>query len=135
MTFRNSTRLPEGRFSDHKRLPASLWGIFMANRDHSDPRTPRDIRETRRKPQSQVPKSPPANGFGTFGTVHERLDPSLRSPRSPVLHRAVVGASVPSRSSQAAAAVTLRVPTARNIKPSLATPKATSPTLPLMHRG
>ncbi|OWM89108.1 hypothetical protein CDL15_Pgr026271 [Punica granatum] len=71
MTFRNSTRLPEGRFSDHKRLPASLWGIFMANRDHSDPRTPRDIRETRRKPQSQVPKSPPANGL-RLGTASQR---------------------------------------------------------------
>ncbi|OWM68073.1 hypothetical protein CDL15_Pgr023296 [Punica granatum] len=35
-------------------------------------------------------------GFGTFGTIHERLDLSLRSPMSPILHRAVVGANVPS---------------------------------------
>ncbi|PKI67385.1 hypothetical protein CRG98_012222 [Punica granatum] len=33
-------------------------------------------------------------GLGTFGTIHERLNPSLRSPRSPILHRAVAGASV-----------------------------------------
>ncbi|OWM85536.1 hypothetical protein CDL15_Pgr023430 [Punica granatum] len=33
-------------------------------------------------------------GFGTFGAVHERLDPPLRSPTSPILHHAVVGASV-----------------------------------------
>ncbi|PKI56747.1 hypothetical protein CRG98_022851 [Punica granatum] len=35
------------------------------------------------------------SGFGMFGTTHERLDSSLRSPTSPILHRAVVGASVP----------------------------------------
>ncbi|PKI59968.1 hypothetical protein CRG98_019635 [Punica granatum] len=34
-------------------------------------------------------------GLGTFGTFHELLDLSLRSPRSPILHRAMVGASVP----------------------------------------
>ncbi|PKI68958.1 hypothetical protein CRG98_010638 [Punica granatum] len=33
--------------------------------------------------------------LGTFGTFHERLDLSLRSPRKPILHRAVVEASVP----------------------------------------
>ncbi|PKI78419.1 hypothetical protein CRG98_001192 [Punica granatum] len=52
MTFQNSTWSPEGRFSGHKRLPASLRGMFVTNRDHSDPRTPRDIRKTLRKPQS-----------------------------------------------------------------------------------
>ncbi|OWM76821.1 hypothetical protein CDL15_Pgr017214 [Punica granatum] len=71
MTLRNSTWLPEGRSSGHKRLPASLRGIFMANRDHSDPRTPRDIQETLRKPRSQVPKSPPANGLRS-GTASQR---------------------------------------------------------------
>ncbi|PKI67626.1 hypothetical protein CRG98_011982 [Punica granatum] len=34
-------------------------------------------------------------GFGTFVAVHERLDSPLRSPTSPILHCAVVGASVP----------------------------------------
>ncbi|PKI46778.1 hypothetical protein CRG98_032828 [Punica granatum] len=34
-------------------------------------------------------------GFGTFGTTHGRLDPSLRSPTSLISHRAVAGASVP----------------------------------------
>ncbi|PKI58157.1 hypothetical protein CRG98_021445 [Punica granatum] len=33
--------------------------------------------------------------FGTFGTTHGRLDPSFRSPTSPISHRAVAGASVP----------------------------------------
>ncbi|PKI38249.1 hypothetical protein CRG98_041365 [Punica granatum] len=36
------TRFPEGRFSGHKRLPANFRGTFMENKDHSDPRTPRD---------------------------------------------------------------------------------------------
>ncbi|PKI66599.1 hypothetical protein CRG98_013008 [Punica granatum] len=34
-------------------------------------------------------------GFGMFGSVHERLDSPLRSPTSSILHRAVVGARVP----------------------------------------
>ncbi|PKI70909.1 hypothetical protein CRG98_008704 [Punica granatum] len=34
-------------------------------------------------------------GFGTFKTTHGRLDPSLRSPTSPIPHRVVAGASVP----------------------------------------
>ncbi|PKI39690.1 hypothetical protein CRG98_039923 [Punica granatum] len=38
----------------------------------------------------------PITGLGTFGTVHERLDPSVRSPRNPILLGAAVGASVPS---------------------------------------
>ncbi|PKI67392.1 hypothetical protein CRG98_012220, partial [Punica granatum] len=33
--------------------------------------------------------------LGTFGTVHERLGLSLRSPRSLTLHRVVVGVIVP----------------------------------------
>ncbi|PKI59624.1 hypothetical protein CRG98_019984 [Punica granatum] len=64
MTLQNSTWLPEECFSGRERLPASLRGIFMANRDHIDPRIPRDIWETLRKPRSQVPKSPPANDLG-----------------------------------------------------------------------
>ncbi|PKI67485.1 hypothetical protein CRG98_012069 [Punica granatum] len=35
-------------------------------------------------------------GLGTFRTIHERLDPSVRSPRNLILLGAVVGASVPS---------------------------------------
>ncbi|PKI72130.1 hypothetical protein CRG98_007517 [Punica granatum] len=37
----------------------------------------------------------PVAGLGTFGTFHECLDLSLRSPRNPILHCAVVRASVP----------------------------------------
>ncbi|PKI63033.1 hypothetical protein CRG98_016557 [Punica granatum] len=37
----------------------------------------------------------PLSGLGTFGTVYERLGPSLRSPMSPILHRAAVGIVVP----------------------------------------
>ncbi|PKI53389.1 hypothetical protein CRG98_026229 [Punica granatum] len=40
MTIRNSTRLPEGRFSSHGRLPASLRGASTKNRDHDGPRAP-----------------------------------------------------------------------------------------------
>ncbi|PKI70818.1 hypothetical protein CRG98_008785 [Punica granatum] len=36
-TIRNSTRLPEGRFSGSKRLPMNLRGTFTENIDHSDP--------------------------------------------------------------------------------------------------
>ncbi|PKI78945.1 hypothetical protein CRG98_000657 [Punica granatum] len=71
MTFRNSTGFPEGRSSGHKRLSANLLGTFMKNRDHSDPRTPRDTRETLRKPRSQVPRSSPAKGLRS-GTASQR---------------------------------------------------------------
>ncbi|PKI55042.1 hypothetical protein CRG98_024568 [Punica granatum] len=81
MTFRNSTWFPEGRFNGHKRLPASLRGTFMENRDHSDPRTPRDIRETQRKPRSQVPRSPPANGLRS-GTASQRSCAGQRAHRN-----------------------------------------------------
>ncbi|PKI78842.1 hypothetical protein CRG98_000767 [Punica granatum] len=70
MTFRNSTGFPEERFSGHKRLPANLRGTFMENRDHNDPRTPRDTRETLRKPRSRVPRSSPANGL-RLGTASQ----------------------------------------------------------------
>ncbi|OWM72487.1 hypothetical protein CDL15_Pgr021926 [Punica granatum] len=63
MTFRNPTRLPEGRFSGHERLPASLRGTSTKNRDHNgpraphnEPRTPQDIQGTLRKSRSQVPR-------------------------------------------------------------------------------
>ncbi|PKI56388.1 hypothetical protein CRG98_023218 [Punica granatum] len=164
--------------------------MFVTNRDHSDPRTPRDIRKTLRKPQSQVPRSSRANGprsettserphetrgsprrtirhtkgnrrpgalnstpnvrtgqnrlsrrrvtrtlvpttdksdrvprhyrvrtepstsaisphdlgFGTFGTTHGHLDPSLRCPTSPTSHRTVAGASVPTHFPETAVA-------------------------------
>ncbi|PKI67430.1 hypothetical protein CRG98_012180 [Punica granatum] len=71
MTFRNSTGFLKGHFSGRKRLPANLRGTFMENRDHSDPRTPRDTRETLRKPRSQVPRSPPADGLRS-GTASQR---------------------------------------------------------------
>ncbi|OWM80565.1 hypothetical protein CDL15_Pgr019149 [Punica granatum] len=59
MTFRNSTGVLEGRFSGRKCLLANLQDTFMENRDHSDPRTPQDVRETLKKPRSQVLRSPP----------------------------------------------------------------------------
>ncbi|PKI46027.1 hypothetical protein CRG98_033582 [Punica granatum] len=62
-TFRNSTGLPEGRFSGSKRLPMNLRGTFTENRDHSDPQTPQDIRGTLRKLRSQVPRSSQGNGL------------------------------------------------------------------------
>ncbi|PKI73400.1 hypothetical protein CRG98_006170 [Punica granatum] len=42
MTFRNPTRLPEGRFSGHERLPASLRGTSTKNRGHNGPRAPQN---------------------------------------------------------------------------------------------
>ncbi|OWM73814.1 hypothetical protein CDL15_Pgr012377 [Punica granatum] len=60
MTFRNPTRLPEGRFSDHERLPASLRGKSTKNRGHNgpraphnEPRAPQDIQGTLRKSRSK----------------------------------------------------------------------------------
>ncbi|PKI78542.1 hypothetical protein CRG98_001049 [Punica granatum] len=73
MTFRNSTWSPEGRFSGHKCLPASLRGTSTENRDHNDPRALRDIQGTLRKPRSQVPRSSRAND----------LRPGATSQRSP----------------------------------------------------
>ncbi|PKI70953.1 hypothetical protein CRG98_008686 [Punica granatum] len=91
MTLRNSTGLPEGRFSGHERLLASLRGIFMANRDHSDPRTPRNIRETLRKPRSQVPRSPPANGLRS-GTASQRTRTRQRlTETSTTMHNGAIG--------------------------------------------
>ncbi|PKI68472.1 hypothetical protein CRG98_011161 [Punica granatum] len=59
----NSTGFPEGRFGGSDRLPVNLRGTSTENRDHSDPRTPQDIRETLRKPRSQVPRSSRDNGL------------------------------------------------------------------------
>ncbi|OWM76792.1 hypothetical protein CDL15_Pgr014214 [Punica granatum] len=63
MTFRNSTRFPEGRFSGHERLPTSLRSTSTKNRDHNDPndfraphndpQAPQDIQGTLRKPRSK----------------------------------------------------------------------------------
>ncbi|PKI31297.1 hypothetical protein CRG98_048312, partial [Punica granatum] len=73
--------------------------------------------------------------FGTFGTLHEHLDLPFRSPTNPTLHHAVVGASVPSHFPETAAAAIFRVLQLVTLKPSLATPTATSPTLFLVHQG
>ncbi|PKI66965.1 hypothetical protein CRG98_012630 [Punica granatum] len=71
------------------------------------------------------------SGLGTFGAVHEHLDFSLRNPRSPILHRVVVGASVPTPFPPRC----LTGVFALNVQPSLATPIATSSTPLLIHRG
>ncbi|OWM91114.1 hypothetical protein CDL15_Pgr010144 [Punica granatum] len=63
MTFRSSTGFPEGRFSGHERLPASLQGTPTENRDHNDPRAPQDIQGILRKSRSQVPRPSRANGL------------------------------------------------------------------------
>ncbi|OWM72566.1 hypothetical protein CDL15_Pgr005035 [Punica granatum] len=73
MTFRNSTGFPKGRFSGRKRLLANLWGTIMKDRDHSDPRTPRDIRGTLRKPRSRVPRSSRTNGLRSRTTSQRSL--------------------------------------------------------------
>ncbi|PKI66790.1 hypothetical protein CRG98_012796 [Punica granatum] len=62
---------PEGRSSGSERPPVNLRGTFTENKDHNDPRTPRDIQETPRKPRSQVPRSSRANGFRP-GTTSQR---------------------------------------------------------------
>ncbi|PKI64640.1 hypothetical protein CRG98_014978 [Punica granatum] len=56
-------------------------------------------------------------GLGTFGTVHERLGPSLRSPRSPILYRAVVGVTVPTSFSLSCRYRCSRVSIARHVQP------------------
>ncbi|PKI59462.1 hypothetical protein CRG98_020152 [Punica granatum] len=70
-------------------------------------------------------------GLGTFGTFHERLDLSLRSPRSLILHRVVVGASVPTPFSPSCRCRCLTGAHCPSRPASLATPKATSPILSL----
>ncbi|PKI59330.1 hypothetical protein CRG98_020285 [Punica granatum] len=68
-------------------------------------------------------------GLGTFGSAHGHLDLPLRSPMNPISHRAVAGASVPTRFLETAAAAPLSGHSTRSSKPSLATLKAASPTL------
>ncbi|OWM77830.1 hypothetical protein CDL15_Pgr009377 [Punica granatum] len=70
-TFRNSTGLPEGRFSGSKCLPVNIRGTFTENRDHSDPRTPQVIRGTTEKARSQAIRSSRANGLRS-GTTSRR---------------------------------------------------------------
>ncbi|PKI46855.1 hypothetical protein CRG98_032751 [Punica granatum] len=77
MTFRNSTRFPEGRLSGHERLPASLRGTSTENKDHNDPRAPQDIQGTLRKPRSKVLRSSRAYG----------LRPRATSQQSPMGHK------------------------------------------------
>ncbi|PKI60089.1 hypothetical protein CRG98_019524 [Punica granatum] len=57
-------------------------------------------------------------GLGTFGIVHERLGLSLRSPRSPILHRAAVGVIVPTSFSPSCHCRCSRVSTAHHVQPS-----------------
>ncbi|PKI41503.1 hypothetical protein CRG98_038105 [Punica granatum] len=74
----------------------------------------------------------PINRLGTFRSVHGHLDLPLRSLTKPISHRAVAGASVPTRFLETAAAAPLSGHSTRNSKPSLATLKAASPTLSLV---
>ncbi|PKI67130.1 hypothetical protein CRG98_012458 [Punica granatum] len=77
MTFQNSTWFPEGRFSGHERLPASLRGTFTENRGHNDPRTSQDIQGTLGKPRSKVPTSSRANGLRP-GAANQRSTPGQK---------------------------------------------------------
>ncbi|PKI47576.1 hypothetical protein CRG98_032031 [Punica granatum] len=61
-------------------------------------------------------------GLGTFGSVHGHLDLPLRSPTNPISHRAVAGASVPTRFPETVAAEPLSGHSTRSSKPSLSTP-------------
>ncbi|PKI78459.1 hypothetical protein CRG98_001099 [Punica granatum] len=74
-------------------------------------------------------------GLGTFGSTHGHLDLPLRSPTNPISHRAVAGASVPTRFPETVAATPLSGHSTCSSKPSLATLKAASPTLFLVQRG
>ncbi|PKI32047.1 hypothetical protein CRG98_047562, partial [Punica granatum] len=74
-------------------------------------------------------------GLGTFGSVHERLDPPLRSPTSLTSHRAVPGTSVPTPFFPSCRDGLLFGSHTRSFKLSLATPTAASPTLFLTQRG
>ncbi|PKI59739.1 hypothetical protein CRG98_019915 [Punica granatum] len=74
-------------------------------------------------------------GLGTFETAHGHLDLPLRSPTSPISHRTVTGASVPTPFFPSCRNCHLSGSSTRSLKPSLATLKATSPTLLLAHRA
>ncbi|PKI26212.1 hypothetical protein CRG98_049099, partial [Punica granatum] len=73
--------------------------------------------------------------LGTLGSARARVDPSPRSPTNPTSHRAVTGASVPTRFSTNCRGCQLTGPSPVAAHPSLVTPTATSPTLFLVHRG
>ncbi|PKI43101.1 hypothetical protein CRG98_036512, partial [Punica granatum] len=60
----------------------------------------------------------PFNRLGTFETIHERLGSSLRSPRSPTLHCAVVVVIVPTPFSPRCSCRCSRVPVAHRVQPS-----------------
>ncbi|PKI42624.1 hypothetical protein CRG98_036987 [Punica granatum] len=80
-------------------------------------------------------KTPVTSPRASPGFAHGHLDLSLRSPTNPISHRAVVGASVPTHFPETAVAVLPPGSPTRSFKPSLATLKAASPTLSLVHRG
>ncbi|PKI32840.1 hypothetical protein CRG98_046766 [Punica granatum] len=75
------------------------------------------------------------SGLGTFRVVYERLGPPLRSPRSPTLHRAVVGAIVPTPFSPSCHSRCLSGTYCPWCPAGSPDPLATSPTLSLVHRG
>ncbi|PKI74805.1 hypothetical protein CRG98_004823 [Punica granatum] len=97
----------------------------LALRHYSSP----NHRSTERCPIWDSKNPSRCQSLGTFGAVYECLDPSLRSPRNPNLHRAVVGVAVPASFSPAASDATLRVSHVFDIQPSLPTPTTTSMTL------
>ncbi|OWM73931.1 hypothetical protein CDL15_Pgr010712 [Punica granatum] len=65
------TRLPEERSSGSERLSANLRGTFTESKDHSDPRTPQDIRETLRKPSHKSPGLPGPTVFGRGRRIND----------------------------------------------------------------
>ncbi|PKI59188.1 hypothetical protein CRG98_020417 [Punica granatum] len=71
---------------------------------HSHPFVRPKPRPKPAKTAGKPPGIPVCLGLGTFGFAHGHLDPPLRSPTSPTLHRAVTGSSVPSRLPEIAAA-------------------------------
>ncbi|PKI47013.1 hypothetical protein CRG98_032598 [Punica granatum] len=64
---------------------------------------------------------PPSHGLGTFGTIHERLGLSLRSPRSPTLYLAVVGVIVPTSFPPSCRCRCSRVSVAHHVQPGHST--------------
>ncbi|PKI61992.1 hypothetical protein CRG98_017624 [Punica granatum] len=87
MTFRNSTRFLEGRFSGRERLPASLRGTSTKNRDHNDPRAPHDEPRAPQDVQSTLRK-PRLKSLGLPGpTQHEESGPLIDTRCTPNLPR------------------------------------------------
>ncbi|PKI52277.1 hypothetical protein CRG98_027319 [Punica granatum] len=124
-TFRNSTRLSEGRFNGHERLPGFKPNLAspnlpiklaykfpsIINSNHFfnptlSSQSPSKILSNSsplpliRPPHAKAKtgqnrrKTIGYSGLGTFGSAHGHLGPPLRSPTSPISHRAVSGASV-----------------------------------------